>query len=132
MRLGLEPGPMRSHPEGRQAGREGGASMIEARTDLAEALRRDGFAVIPDVVGPARIDELIAALGEAEDEGATLRRGGSVYGMRDLSGRVPEVRRLAGSTEIRALVEPVLGPGAFAVRGTLFDKTPTANWNLPW
>ncbi len=30
------------------------------------------------------------------------------------------------------LVRGVLGPGAFAVRGLLFDKTPTANWGVPW
>ena len=29
------------------------------------------------------------------------------------------------------LVEPVLGPGAFAVRGLLFDKTTGANWRRP-
>jgi len=29
-------------------------------------------------------------------------------------------------------VEEVLGPGAFAVRGILFDKTPDANWKVPW
>jgi ectoine hydroxylase-related dioxygenase (phytanoyl-CoA dioxygenase family) len=30
------------------------------------------------------------------------------------------------------LVEPVLGPGSFAVRGLLFDKTEGANWGVPW
>ena len=36
------------------------------------------------------------------------------------------------SPELMALVEPVLGRGAFAVRGLYFDKTPETNWNLPW
>ena len=31
-----------------------------------------------------------------------------------------------------ALVRPVLGPRAFVVRGLLFDKTPEANWPVPW
>jgi ectoine hydroxylase-related dioxygenase (phytanoyl-CoA dioxygenase family) len=30
------------------------------------------------------------------------------------------------------LVKPTLGPEAKPVRGTLFDKTPTANWKVPW
>ncbi len=45
---------------------------------------------------------------------------------------IPEVRRLAGSPALLDLVEPVLGPGAFAVRGLLFDKTAAANWSVPW
>jgi ectoine hydroxylase-related dioxygenase (phytanoyl-CoA dioxygenase family) len=33
---------------------------------------------------------------------------------------------------MRRLVEPVLGPHAFAVRGILFNKLPGANWKVPW
>ncbi|QDV36107.1 phytanoyl-CoA dioxygenase family protein [Tautonia plasticadhaerens] len=106
--------------------------------DLADRIDRDGFAVVPGVLDDAEVDALIAAVGRAEFEAtrladpASLRRGKSVYGLRDLLGRVPEVRILAASPEIRGLVEPVLGPGAFAVRGLWFDKTAGANWNLPW
>jgi ectoine hydroxylase-related dioxygenase (phytanoyl-CoA dioxygenase family) len=42
------------------------------------------------------------------------------------------VARLATSSAIRHLVDPVLGESAFAVRATLFDKTPDANWKVPW
>ncbi|RUL87312.1 phytanoyl-CoA dioxygenase family protein [Tautonia sociabilis] len=106
--------------------------------DLAVRIDRDGFAVVPDVLNGPEVAELILAVDRAELEAdrradpAALRRGKSVYGLRDLLGRVPEVRRLSVSPAIRELVEPVLGPGAFAVRGLWFDKTPGANWNLPW
>jgi ectoine hydroxylase-related dioxygenase (phytanoyl-CoA dioxygenase family) len=66
------------------------------------------------------------------DEAAVLRRGGEVYGVRDVLSRVPEVRRLAESARMMEVVETILGPGSFAVRGLFFDRTPTANWNLPW
>ena len=45
---------------------------------------------------------------------------------------VPAVRKLAEAPTIRELVDPILGKGAFAVRGILFDKTPAANWKVPW
>jgi ectoine hydroxylase-related dioxygenase (phytanoyl-CoA dioxygenase family) len=44
----------------------------------------------------------------------------------------PGVRAYAQSSEALSLVEPVLGPGCFAVRGTLFDKTPDARWKVAW
>ena len=101
--------------------------------ELAERIDRDGYAVVPGVIGEAEALELIAAVTRAEDAlPATLRRGQSVYGLRDLLGRVPEIRRVATGAAIRGLVAPVLGPGAFAVRGLWFDKTAEANWNLPW
>ena len=42
------------------------------------------------------------------------------------SGGWPDQRR------VMDIVSTVLGPHAFVVRGLFFDKTPTANWNLPW
>lgn len=33
---------------------------------------------------------------------------------------------------MRQLVESVLGPKAFAVRGIIFSKLPGANWKVPW
>jgi len=90
-----------------------------------------GFALIPDVVGEARVDALLVALAEAEDADGVRRRE-SVYAIRNLLEAVPAVAGLARAPEIRALVEPVLGPGAFGVRGILFDKTPDANWKVTW
>jgi ectoine hydroxylase-related dioxygenase (phytanoyl-CoA dioxygenase family) len=33
---------------------------------------------------------------------------------------------------VREIVKAVLGDGAVVVRATLFDKTPGANWKVPW
>ena len=59
--------------------------------DWAEAMDRDGFAVVPDVVAPAVVDELIAALDAKGPSAATLERGGTTYAMRDLLREIPEV-----------------------------------------
>lgn len=106
--------------------------MLDAIDDPAEAVRRDGFAVVPGVLGGAAVDALVDAVDRAGPLDAVLRRVEEVYGMRDLLRAIPEVRRLAGSPALRDLVGGVLGPGSFAVRGLLFDKSPGANWGVPW
>jgi Phytanoyl-CoA dioxygenase (PhyH) len=110
--------------------------MIRPIASPTKALLADGFAVVPDVVDPSTVDALALALALAieavESLDAALRRDGELYGMRDLLRAIPEVRQLAGSPGLLDLVEPVLGPGAFAVRGLLFDKTAAANWSVPW
>jgi ectoine hydroxylase-related dioxygenase (phytanoyl-CoA dioxygenase family) len=100
--------------------------------EWAEAIDRDGFAVVPDVVAAGEVTKLIAALDAKGPSPAILERGGRTYAMRDLLREVPETRRLAESAPLQALVRKVLGPGAFVVRGLLFDKTPDANWPVPW
>jgi hypothetical protein len=97
-----------------------------------EGFDRDGFKIVAGVTDPDTVGALIGALAQLTPEGAALERGGQVYASRNLLRDVPPVRSLAESVGLRALVEPVLGPGAFAVRGLLFDKTPEVNWMVPW
>jgi ectoine hydroxylase-related dioxygenase (phytanoyl-CoA dioxygenase family) len=88
---------------------------------------RDGYAIVPDAVDAAAVDALLAAVGLAANA-AGRPRGGVRHLLRD----VPEVRALAASPAMRGVAEAALGPGARAVRGILFDKTPGANWKVVW
>ena len=106
--------------------------MTQLIENFSDAVDRDGFAVVPEVIDDATIESLVDAIDHAGPLDAVLRRDEEVYGMRDLLRAIPEVRQLAGSWGLLDLVESVLGPGAFAVRGLLFDKTMTANWSVPW
>jgi ectoine hydroxylase-related dioxygenase (phytanoyl-CoA dioxygenase family) len=106
--------------------------MIHSLLSPIDAIHRDGFAIVADVVDPSIIDDLVEAFDRAGPLDAMLRREEEVYGMRDLLRAIPAVRRLAGSPELVNLVDSVLGPGSFAVRGLLFDKTTAANWSVPW
>jgi ectoine hydroxylase-related dioxygenase (phytanoyl-CoA dioxygenase family) len=93
-------------------------------------LATDGFAVVPDVLDETAISALVRPHAAA-DEASAIRGRGETYAVRNLLA-VPAVRALAAAPAVRALVEPVLGRGCFAVRGILFDKTPAANWRVPW
>ncbi len=100
--------------------------------DVATAVRDQGFAVVPDLIDDSTAIPLAEAVDRASAAAGSLRRDHAVYGMRDLLRSVPEVRTLAGSAPILDQVESILGAGAFAVRGLWFDKTPEANWGVPW
>lgn len=99
--------------------------------DDDHALVRDGYSVLPEVIGA----EEVARLGEELDgvaETSRLRRGEAVFGIRNLLRASPAVRELAWSAAVRTRILPVLGPDAIPVRGIFFDKTPGANWKVPW
>lgn len=85
-------------------------------------LEYQGFTVIPDVLSHSQIEQLRADLAEV---------GGNVHALRGLLD-LDFIADLARSKPIRALVEPVLGPKCFAVRGLFFDKTAKANWKVPF
>jgi ectoine hydroxylase-related dioxygenase (phytanoyl-CoA dioxygenase family) len=98
-----------------------------------EVIERDGYVVVEGVISGTTADLLIAAVSAVDtDSVAAVQRRGRVHAVRNLLEAVPEVQQLARSAEVRALVEPVLGPDCFVVRGILFDKTPEANWKVSW
>jgi ectoine hydroxylase-related dioxygenase (phytanoyl-CoA dioxygenase family) len=101
------------------------------REELSERVRRDGFAVVRNVLDEhalSSFEEKLEAVGSGE---GVLRRGG-VYAIRNLFEVLPAARELARSAAVRAPVETVLGADCFVVRGVLFDKTSAAPWKVAW
>lgn len=94
---------------------------------MANAIERDGFALVGDVLTAAQIARLRTVAGQ----GTALRRSGSAYGGRNLLD-LPDVRKLAADPALRRLIEPVVGAEAIPVRALFFDKTPEANWPVLW
>ncbi len=95
--------------------------------DYLRAVEADGFAVVPGAVPAGAADRLAAAV-EPLLAGLTRAQGG----VRNVLGRVPAVRELAGSDLLRRWAEPVLGPDCVAVNATLFDKAAGRNWKVPY
>ena len=104
---------------------------MPALTNSQFSVETDGFAIVEDVLTATAADDLICAMQRLGDS-ISLRKRGGIFAVRNLLDLSPEVRELAKTTSVRNLVEPVLGPRAFPVRGILFDKIPDANWKVPW
>lgn len=97
---------------------------------MVEALENNGYFLARGAVDAATIDELRVVSDAIVQRGETVRARSR--NARRLLETCPEVVKFAASDAIRSLVEPVLGGGAFAVRGLLFDKVAGANWHVGW
>jgi ectoine hydroxylase-related dioxygenase (phytanoyl-CoA dioxygenase family) len=102
-----------------------------AGTAWVESLASDGYARIRSVVSAAERAGILRAL-EGLPASDAVRQKDDTYAVRNLLEVVPAVGRLASLAAVTQIAERVLGSGAFPVRGTLFDKTPGANWKVPW
>jgi ectoine hydroxylase-related dioxygenase (phytanoyl-CoA dioxygenase family) len=98
---------------------------------IREEVEKQGFATCSDALSSVEVQDLLIAL-EHIEETLSVRKRGGIFAIRNLLDVSPEVEELAHSTVVRELVEPVLGPDCFPVRGILFDKIPDANWKVPW
>jgi len=99
-----------------------------------ERIERDGFAIVENCLTSREVESLRAAVEAAcqdSDNGSLVQARGTVIAVRNLFAIVPTVVELLQHAAVRALVEPILGTGAFAVRGALFDKARGANPERP-
>jgi ectoine hydroxylase-related dioxygenase (phytanoyl-CoA dioxygenase family) len=91
-----------------------------------------GFKVISGVLDSTMVERTIAELDRVPRTNATRERRGSYFGIRNLLSVAPYFYELANSRSIRSVVQSLIGKQARAVRGIFFDKTPEANWKVPW
>jgi ectoine hydroxylase-related dioxygenase (phytanoyl-CoA dioxygenase family) len=104
---------------------------VRSELTLRRKVEEEGFAICDGVLSEQAVGRLLAALERIGQAGSVRRRGG-IFAVRNLLEASAEVRELADSLVVRELVEPILGPEFFPVRGIFFDKIPNANWKVPW
>jgi ectoine hydroxylase-related dioxygenase (phytanoyl-CoA dioxygenase family) len=95
-------------------------------------LDQHGCCIVENVVGESVVAALVDHFQTTDNVDASIERNGSTFALRNLLRDHAIIRQLAESPKFRALIEPVLGTDAIAVRGIFFDKTPGANWKVPW
>jgi ectoine hydroxylase-related dioxygenase (phytanoyl-CoA dioxygenase family) len=97
---------------------------------FVEAIERDGYAIVRDVIDGEAINLLVAEIENVSAGEAVRQRAGKPFGIRNLLNIVPSARALANDVRLRSLVEPVLGRRACVVRGIYLDKHRDANWKV--
>ncbi len=87
---------------------------------MQQALERDGYGIASGLVPEREIARCLSKLPEIPRAG--LRN----------AVRVPSLRGLAEVPAVQKLVNDLLGPSPRLDRAILFDKSPDANWSVPW
>ncbi|MBL8232323.1 MAG: phytanoyl-CoA dioxygenase family protein [Bryobacterales bacterium] len=87
---------------------------------------RDGFLMVRGLFADGEINALRSAVNRASS--ASHMRGGA----RNLLGTLLEVHQIAHGPALSSVIAPLLKGRPFPVHATLFDKTPGANWLVPW
>jgi ectoine hydroxylase-related dioxygenase (phytanoyl-CoA dioxygenase family) len=96
-------------------------SLSDVRTvgALQPLVQREGFAVVPACLDGCTVELLCREF--------DVRRRPE----RNILS-IPTVQDLASSKPVRGVIESVLGPHCFAVRGIFFNKSPSSNWKVVW
>lgn len=96
-------------------------------TETVSLLDRDGAVVVPGLIESERAECLCSLADRLLATSENPSRG-----VRGALGRCPDFSEVLALDRVRALLGAVLGKGWFPVRSILFDKSPDANWLVPW
>lgn len=91
---------------------------------VADAVQRDGVAIVPGALDLAEITTLLDVLHRAP-----LKR--SRAGVRHILS-IREVAVLANGRRLMDIAKDILDNSALPFRATLFDKSPSTNWLVMW
>ncbi|MGB8356447.1 MAG: phytanoyl-CoA dioxygenase family protein [Chthoniobacteraceae bacterium] len=89
-------------------------------------VEQDGYAIVPGVIGEVERCELIALMGDLSGAGRRGLLGLPAIAALARSSRLLDLVRGCFPAEESGLIEPV------PVRAIYFDKSPSANWLVPW
>jgi len=86
---------------------------------LKPLVDQEGFAVVPRCLNEDAVEHLCKHFDDFRHPQRNLLC-------------VPIVRELAISRPVREIMQAILGPNCFAVKGTFFNKTQSSNWKVVW
>ncbi len=99
-------------------------------SEYREEIDKLGFATVLRFINQRQIEKFTESLNNL---GALpSKKNKTIYGVRNLLNLSPDIRQLTESRKVKNLVRKILGENAKPVRAIFFDKTPEANWKVPW
>ena len=99
---------------------------LEYRKPEVNAFEASGFVLLPDLISHNELPRLRAEVDRL------LSESDSRGGVRNVLAKSPDLHALATSGPPFRAAEALLGPGTRPTKLTIFDKTPRANWKVPW
>lgn len=98
----------------------------------SESFNERGFDLIDNAFENQVIEGLIEKFLRIDFGERAKQRKLVAFGVRNLLNVAPFVKEFSDSDAIRRLIEPIAGENARVVRAIYFDKTPEANWKVPF
>jgi hypothetical protein len=95
-------------------------------SDQRQAFLNDGYLTLAGAIEQSWLRHFQA------DADQLLTHSANRGGARGALSQSPQLRSLGETGACAAIAQALLGPSTRLVRLTIFDKTPEANWKVPW
>lgn len=108
------------------------ADRVTMATPLSQAFRQDGYAIVRGALSLDECDSFLHDIEASREKVKVGRQKKETYGIRNLLSNIPAIHDRVSRSQFTSLAECALGARNKPVKGLFFDKTPSANWKVPW
>jgi len=96
--------------------------------DYQNSIRKNGFAIVPDVFDATAIQEMIDCIELAETTKSNFRKTDDLFAIRQFLKEIPSVETFIFSDKFNNLLSYLFGLDYFVVKSIYFDKPEKSNW----
>ncbi len=97
-----------------------------------QELFENGFSVINNIYSTAEVQNILAAIGNADTSKDTFRKTTDLFAIRQFLKEVPSTLDLIFNEKLKTIISEVLGNNFFVVKSIYFDKPETSNWYVSY
>ncbi|MES2285878.1 MAG: phytanoyl-CoA dioxygenase family protein [Bacteroidota bacterium] len=91
-------------------------------------LKGEGFAVIENIFSPKEVEQILAAVDNADKSKSTFRKSTNLFAIRQFLKEVPIAIPLIFNDNLKNLINRLFGSDYFLVKSLYFDKPEQSNW----
>ena len=92
----------------------------------------NGFGISENVLDAETVARLTREVSKLKPSNSVSRKNETIYGVRNLLNLSPLIREFSNSQTVAKIAKNFLGENVKVVRAIFFNKTPDANWKVPW
>lgn len=97
-----------------------------------DEISENGFTVIKDIYSEAEVNDLIAAINDADKSNPTFRKNADLFAIRQFLKEVPQIKTTIFNTRLTQIINTLFGDDYFVVKSIYFDKPKQSNWFVAW
>ena len=97
-----------------------------------DEISENGFTVINDVYSEAEVNDLIAAINDADKSNPTFRKNADLFAIRQFLKEVPQIKTTIFNERLTQIINSLFGDSYFVVKSIYFDKPEQSNWFVAW
>jgi len=95
---------------------------------MKKELQEYGYALLPDLFSGTEVDQMLATIENAEQQGSAFLRTTDLFAIRQLMKTIPELAALVFTPRLTELISGFYASNFFLTKAIYFDKPGQSNW----